>query len=737
MFGNIQDAHVKQSAQIKNSLVANGGIGILLSIIRCSDPLGPQFDFDQNIFQKGAPDWVDAFVFQADATLALRRLLEVGKGEMKSGQKRVHQAVLEGALAVLVPHLYCTSCAAQYASGALKLIAQYEMYRQNICDAGALSPLLLLLKADPEVEKSSFRHAVECLHLLSCSTTVHFEELGILEACLQAAVNNKAGEKPVLLSVLCAANITAGQDDAEISKRMEVVYGQVHLGVHICRWLSTSLNDKEGPYFTIRCSQMDMLRSVCFLATSEVGRSQLISSFIKEGGSQKQLTMVDILMRIVSHPTIDEEIVDVILEIFLHLAFSDGGANLIRTCKTCLPHIRGIAEAPVRGSTENEDIGDDTVSGENKIAARNILSVLKGSLQVIVPSRPKTPQRIEMDQNNSAPSATAKEKKKKKIQRRRKQRSTEEESEGEIEEEIKEEADDEVDSEDGCDNEDEDEDENDTPPITSNPFSQAADSSDVSAGPQPLPHIMISYSWAHQDSIIDICKHLKSAGLPYWLDIEQMHGEINDRMAEAIESCGVVIVGISSKYKLSANCRMEAEYSNASRKQIIPLMMETGYRADGWLGLLTAGKLWYGVSYDDPSREENISSMVEVVKAAVQKEAATMSQDSLSRSVSLFNKTTAPSAGAATQGKRSDTPTCVVNATTAVAEKKEEGSGPLIATHAEGESERISLDSISLLFDQMQTRIQDSMSQQLSPVINSLNNIDQRLSKIESQLKNI
>ena len=676
MFGNIQDANLKQSAQLKNSLVANGGIEVLLSIIRCNDPRGPQFDFDQNIFQKGAPEWTAEFVLQADATLALRRLIEVGNCERKTGPKRVHQAVLEGSLNVIVPHLYCTSCAAQYAAGALKLIAQYEMYRQNICEAGALNPLLNLLKADPVEEKSSQRHAAECLHLLSCSTVEHFEELGILEACLDAAMNDKVGEKPVLLSVLCAANITAGQDGESISKRMETVYRQVSLGVHVCRWLNTSLNDKGSPYFTVRCSQIDMLRSVCFLMTSEVGRLQLISAFIKEDGSLKKLTLVDILMKILTSPALDDEVLDLVLEIFFHMAFSVEGSNLLKSAKNCVQYLRSIADVSSDGE---ETEGSNYIPLETRVAATKIISVLSGHL-----CHKASSSDVLNVGNGHTKKATDKS-------------SLNEESE--------------------------DNGRHDNAAIVSKNDDDDPGGCDIS---RELPHVMISYSWAHQDTVVDICKHLKAAGITYWLDIEQMHGKINDRMAEAIESCGAVLIGVSSKYKLSANCRMEAEYSNASGKPIIPLMMETGYRADGWLGLLTAGKLWYGVAYDDANRDDNISSLIDVVKNALVREAKAMSAHNISRSLALFRKVE-------TANRIVDLPEMdAIDTSCSTSDLKLRDGYP--ATTLPSEDRPVSLDAISVLFENLQTTIEKNLTQQLSPIVDSLKNIEERLIKLENSI---
>jgi hypothetical protein len=253
-----------------------------------------------------------------------------------------------------------------------------------------------------------------------------------------------------------------------------------------------------------------------------------------------------------------------------------------------------------------------------------------------------------------------------------------------------------------------------------------------------LPHVMVSYSWAHQEAIVEICRHLRLAEIPYWLDIEQMHGEINDRMAEAIESCGVVIVGVSSKYKLSANCRMEAEYSNTSGKTIIPLMMEKNYRANGWLGLLIAGKLYYDVSPEDENRENNIASVVDVVKAAIQREAAMMPSDCLLRSLALFNKNSSHAQAVVPMSSSVSTSLDVSenvekqSGATQIVHK--EGCGPLVQLNSSG---GLSLDSVSLLIDQMQMKLQVSIAEQLSPVVNSLRSIEDRLDKIEGNLKKL
>ena len=45
--------------------------------------------------------------------------------------------------------------------------------------------------------------------------------------------------------------------------------------------------------------------------------------------------------------------------------------------------------------------------------------------------------------------------------------------------------------------------------------------------------------------------------------------------------------------KESTNCRMEAQYAFQQHKDMVPLMLEEGYRAEGWLGMLLGVRLYY------------------------------------------------------------------------------------------------------------------------------------------------
>ena len=107
-------------------------------------------------------------------------------------------------------------------------------------------------------------------------------------------------------------------------------------------------------------------------------------------------------------------------------------------------------------------------------------------------------------------------------------------------------------------------------------------------------HVMISYQWDAQEVLVQVKNKLQASGYRVWMDLEQMGGSTLEAMAKAVENAAVVLVCVSQRYKESPNCRSEAEYAYQLRKDIIPLMMQNNYKADGWLGMLVGTKLWIG-----------------------------------------------------------------------------------------------------------------------------------------------
>ena len=104
--------------------------------------------------------------------------------------------------------------------------------------------------------------------------------------------------------------------------------------------------------------------------------------------------------------------------------------------------------------------------------------------------------------------------------------------------------------------------------------------------------LMISYS--HKDK--ELCKQLYDelikAGYRVWIDFDQMHGNVMDAMAQAIEQAHTVIICLSEDYRKSNYCRAEAQYAFQRQRRIVPVLVQKHYKPDGWL-LFLIGQLLY------------------------------------------------------------------------------------------------------------------------------------------------
>ncbi|CAF1096434.1 unnamed protein product [Rotaria magnacalcarata] len=104
--------------------------------------------------------------------------------------------------------------------------------------------------------------------------------------------------------------------------------------------------------------------------------------------------------------------------------------------------------------------------------------------------------------------------------------------------------------------------------------------------------IMISYS--HKEKVVckQIYDELIEAGYRVWIDFDQMHGNVMDAMAQAIEQSNTVIICMSEQYRKSNYCRAEAQYAFQRERKIVPILLQKQYKPDGWL-LFIIGQLLY------------------------------------------------------------------------------------------------------------------------------------------------
>ena len=114
---------------------------------------------------------------------------------------------------------------------------------------------------------------------------------------------------------------------------------------------------------------------------------------------------------------------------------------------------------------------------------------------------------------------------------------------------------------------------------------------------------MISYQWDSQTDVIQIKDALEASGYDIWMDLDDMRGNIYQKMAEGVEGAQLIIMCMSSKYQTSVNCNKEFQYAQDRRKRIIPVMMEKNYKPSGALGLIVAGAKY--VDFSDLSQFSN------------------------------------------------------------------------------------------------------------------------------------
>ncbi|KAL8606718.1 hypothetical protein ACOMHN_018752 [Nucella lapillus] len=149
------------------------------------------------------------------------------------------------------------------------------------------------------------------------------------------------------------------------------------------------------------------------------------------------------------------------------------------------------------------------------------------------------------------------------------------------------------------------------PPGTAPPPPQAPQGPSPAGGGQ-RGHLMISYQWDNQKTLMQVRDRLVSRGFQVWMDVDNMSGSTLQAMAEAVEQAEAVLMCMSPRYKDSDNCRTEAEYAFKLKKTIIPLQMETNYQPDGWLGILLGTKLFIDFSGKYPFEKKAEALVKEV-----------------------------------------------------------------------------------------------------------------------------
>ncbi len=130
--------------------------------------------------------------------------------------------------------------------------------------------------------------------------------------------------------------------------------------------------------------------------------------------------------------------------------------------------------------------------------------------------------------------------------------------------------------------------------------------------PNSSQHIMFSYNHDSKDLVNQICQYLRNSGYRTWMDIDDMHGSTLECMAHAVEQSCVVIICMSEKYKQSPNCQSEAEYAYRLKKPFVPILLQSKYKPDGWLGMLLGTRLYIDFTKND--FESNYKKLVKEIE---------------------------------------------------------------------------------------------------------------------------
>ncbi|CAF1035861.1 unnamed protein product [Adineta steineri] len=128
-------------------------------------------------------------------------------------------------------------------------------------------------------------------------------------------------------------------------------------------------------------------------------------------------------------------------------------------------------------------------------------------------------------------------------------------------------------------------------------------------------HIMFSYNHDTKEIAQKICQNLRNSGYRTWMDIDDMHGSTLDCMAHAVEQSCVIIICMTEKYKQSPNCQSEAEYAYRLKKPFVPILLQSKFKPDGWLGLLLGTKLYIDFTKSDfDSNYKRLVNEIETIK---------------------------------------------------------------------------------------------------------------------------
>ncbi|XP_072024411.1 uncharacterized protein [Amphiura filiformis] len=116
---------------------------------------------------------------------------------------------------------------------------------------------------------------------------------------------------------------------------------------------------------------------------------------------------------------------------------------------------------------------------------------------------------------------------------------------------------------------------------------------------------MISYSWGPEEEgfpcqkrMLKLKEQLERSSFSVWMDAQKMRGNMDEKMATAIERSSVILLCYSEKYQHSKNCKKEAQYADHLNKDLVVLKFDA-HRPSDWLGIMICKEIYYDVTTED------------------------------------------------------------------------------------------------------------------------------------------
>jgi hypothetical protein len=117
-------------------------------------------------------------------------------------------------------------------------------------------------------------------------------------------------------------------------------------------------------------------------------------------------------------------------------------------------------------------------------------------------------------------------------------------------------------------------------------------------------------------------ERLKAKGVACWMDVDGgMSRNIYDSMAEGVTNASVVVCFMTAAYQASENCRLELQFAKQLGAPIVPVVTQAGYKASGWLALITAGALWVPL-FDPALLDTGVEQLAQQIRLAAPEENA-------------------------------------------------------------------------------------------------------------------